>query len=171
MCWTCPSCGRAVQRGLCRWDRRRRLEGRTPQVPICHWASQSWSRWWQRWWPYRYYFEAKVQFNLPMVSIMCKGREGSSMAMPMLAKVIAPAQWLLSWSMIVMITDDCYYVNYVGKSYCYWSMFVVKNIWLQLVHLHRSECRDLIWELWDSELDRRSSSPLAEIEALSSCRS
>ena len=35
-------------------------------------------------------FEAKVQFNLPMVSIMCKGREGSSMAMPMLAKVIAP---------------------------------------------------------------------------------
>ena len=31
----------------------------------------------------------KVQ-NLPMVSIICRGREGSSMAMPMLANVIAP---------------------------------------------------------------------------------
>ena len=28
--------------------------------------------------------------NLPMVSIICRGREGSSMAMPMLANVIAP---------------------------------------------------------------------------------
>ena len=36
-------------------------------------------------------YEAKVQMlNLPMVSIMCRGREGSSIAMPMLAKVIAP---------------------------------------------------------------------------------
>ena len=33
-----------------------------------------------------------VMTHLPMVSIMWRGREGSSMAMPMLAKVIAPEQ-------------------------------------------------------------------------------